>query len=296
MPFGYTSQMVSGKRIPKPFAPGYIFGSIPEKFMTWSHQNNNPVGKSIYEEVTKGVLTTMSPVSSPVSAMPPALRLFLETTSNYNWYRNQNIYPDYLDDLEPEFRSTPYTSETARVLGKKFNYSPAKIDSMLQGTIASSAKYVTGAGDKLISMVREFNGQEYSARPESKRDIPVLGSFLAQSPVSGNSVTGNTFYDLAQEVKIKTNSAKQYKGDEKSEYKDKHKLMFAQSGQVKRAAKRIAKLNKKRRQVRANLEMTAKEKAERLKELDRQVYEKARQSVERYLEAMDEAKKYENLQ
>jgi hypothetical protein len=199
------------KRIPKPFAPGYIFGSIPEKFMTWSYQNNSPVGKNIYEEVTKGVLTTMSPVSDPVSAMPPALRLFLETTSNYNWYRNQNIYPDYLDDLEPEFRSTPYTSETARVLGKKFNYSPAKIDSMLQGTIASSAKYVTGAGDKLISMVREFNGQEYSARPESSRDIPVLGSFFAQSPVSGNSVTGNTFYDLAQEVKIKTNSAKQYK-------------------------------------------------------------------------------------
>jgi len=284
------------KRIPKPFAPGYIFGSIPEKFMTWSHQNNNPVGKNIYEEVTKGVLTTMSPVSDPVSAMPPALRLFLETTSNYNWYRNQNIYPDYLDDLEPEFRSTPYTSETARVLGKKFNYSPAKIDSMLQGTIASSAKYVTGAGDKLISMVREANGQEYSARPESNRDIPVWGSFLAQSPVSGNSVTGNTFYDLAQEVKIKTNSAKQYKGDERRDYKDEHELMFAQSGQVQRAAKKIAKLNKKRREVRADLDMTAKEKAERLKDLDAQVYEKAKRSVERYLEAMQDAEKYKKLQ
>jgi len=284
------------KRIPKPFAPGYIFGSIPEKFMTWSYQNNNPVGKNIYEEVTKGVLTTMSPVSDPVSAMPPALRLFLETTSNYNWYRNQNIYPDYLDDLEPEFRSTPYTSETARVLGKKFNYSPAKIDSMLQGTIASSAKYVTGAGDKLISMVREANGQEYSARPESNRDIPVWGSFLAQSPVSGNSVTGNTFYDLAQEVKIKTNSAKQYKGDERRDYKDEHELMFAQSGQVQRAAKKIAKLNKKRREVRADLDMTAKEKAERLKDLDAQVYEKAKRSVERYLEAMQDAEKYEKSQ
>jgi hypothetical protein len=167
---------------------------------------------------------------------------------------------------------------------------------MLQGTIASSAKYVTGAGDKLISMVREFNGQEYSARPESSRDIPVLGSFFAQSPVSGNSVTGNTFYDLAQEVKIKTNSAKQYKGDERRDYKDEHELMFAQSGQVQRAAKKIAKLNKKRREVRADLDMTAKEKAERLKDLDAQVYERAKRSVERYLEAMQDAEKYEKSQ
>jgi hypothetical protein len=48
---------VGGKwmRAPKPFAPGYIFGTLPEKFMTWSHQNNNPVGKSIYEEVLAGM-------------------------------------------------------------------------------------------------------------------------------------------------------------------------------------------------------------------------------------------------
>ena len=278
-------------RIPKPFAPGYIFGTLPEKFMTWSHQSNNPVGRSIYEEVLAGLWMSVSPVSDATGLLPPPAKIGLEIATNWNFYRGQPIYPDYLDDLEPELRATPYTSETARALGEKFGMSPANIDAMLKGTFASSSKYITGAGDLILGQVREFNDQPYSARPSSDLDIPVMGSFLVRSPISGASIVGNTFYDLSQEVKIKSNSLKSYTGEKKKDYRKEHEFMFSQEGQVKRAAKKIAKLNKQRRQVRGDMRMSSEEKAERLKQLDRQVYERARQSVGQYLKAMESYEK-----
>ena len=278
-------------RIPKPFAPGYIFGTLPEKFMTWSHQNNNPVGKSIYEEVLAGMWLSLSPVSDFTGILPPPAKVGLEIATNWNFYRGQPIYPDYLNDLEPELRASPYTSETARVLGEKFNVSPANVDALLKGTFASSSKYITGAGDMVLAKVREFNDQPYSARPTSDMDIPVLGSFLVRPPVSGSSITGNTFYDLSQEIKIKSNSLKSYSGQKAKNYRKDNQFMFSQEGQVKRAAKKIAKLNKKRRQVRGDMRMSADQKAKRLEQLDRQVYERARQSVEQYLKGLE---KYES--
>ena len=280
-------------RVPKPFAPGYIFGTLPEKFMTWSHQNNNPVGKSIYEEVLAGMWMSLSPVSDATGLLPPPAKVGLEIATNWNFYRGQSIYPDYLDDLEPELRATPYTSETARVLGEKFNVSPANVDALLKGTFASSSKYITGAGDMILGQVREFNDQPYSARPTSALDTPVLGSFLTRPVISGSSITGNTFYDLSQEVKIKSNSLKSYSGEKAKKYRRENQFMFSQEGQVKRAAKKIAKLNKKRRQVRGDIRMTADQKAKRLEQLDRQVYERAKQSVEQYLKGLE---KYEKSQ
>jgi hypothetical protein len=278
-------------RVPKPFAPGYIFGTLPEKFMTWSHQNNNPVGKSIYEEVLAGLWMSVSPVSDATGLLPPPAKIGLEIATNWNFYRGQSIYPDYLDDLEPELRATPYTSETARALGEKFGMAPANVDALLKGTFASSSKYITGAGDLILGQVREFNDQPYSARPSSDLDIPVLGSFLTRPVISGSSITGNTFYDLSQEVKIKSNSLKSYTGQKKKAYRKEHEFMFSQEGQVKRAAKKIAKLNKQRRLVRGDMRMSPEEKAERLKQLDRQVYERARQSVGQYLKAMENYEK-----
>ena len=286
---------VGGKwmRVPKPFAPGYIFGTLPEKFMTWSHQNNNPVGKSIYEEVLAGMWMSLSPVSDATGLLPPPAKVGLEIATNWNFYRGQSIYPDYLDDLEPELRASPYTSETARYLGEKFDVSPANIDALLKGTFASSSKYITGAGDMILGQVREFNDQPYSERPTSALDTPVLGSFLTRPVISGSSITGNTFYDLSQEVKIKSNSLKSYSGEKAKNYRRENQFMFSQEGQVKRAAKKIATLNKKRRQVRGDMRMSADQKAKRLEQLDRQVYERAKQSVEQYLKGLE---KYEKSQ
>ena len=278
-------------RVPKPFAMGYIFGSVPEKFLSWSHQNNKPGGKNIYQEVVLKTLAMTSPVSDFGSALPPTIKTGTELIQNYDWFRRMDIYPEYMDDFEPELRATPYTSETARALGEKFNISPVKVDFALRGTFASTSKYITGAGDLILNQIREFNGQEYSARPSSNLDVPILGSFLVRSPRSGNSITGSTFYDLAQEVKIKTNSVKSFKGKKLRDYKKKNEFLFSQAGQIKRASKKIAKLNKQRRQVRADLRMSSEEKAKRLEQLNEQVYREAKRSVENYLRAME---KYES--
>ena len=96
---------------------------------------------------------------------------------------------------------------------------------------------------------------------------------------------------MSQEVKIKSNSLKSYSGEKKKAYRKEHEFMFSQEGQVKRAAKKIAKLNKQRRLVRGDMRMSSEEKAKRLKQLDRQVYERARQSVEQYLKAMENYEK-----
>jgi hypothetical protein len=146
-------------RIPKDFTLGYMFGSVPERFLTWAYQNKKPEGKDL-AEMAMTLFGSVSPVNNPTDALPPIFRTAIEDIANYSFFRNQHIYPEYMNSLEPSLRANKFNSETSKLLGEKLNISPAKIDHTISSLLGTSGRYLTDAGDLMINSVREFNGEE----------------------------------------------------------------------------------------------------------------------------------------
>ena len=260
--------------VPKPFAPGYIYGSIPEKFMTWMYEEDKPQSKAYWEDVLKPLVTSVSPIADVPSTLPPIIKLPIELIANYNFYQDRAAYPDYLDDLEPELRKGPGSSLTAVEIGKFLNVSPYQIDTTLKGLFAGSAKYLTGAGDLILQQTKDAN--TLSNKPTSFRNNPLTKSFVANDPIGPNSKTVSNFYEIADMVKMKVNSLKEYTGKEKNKYKKDNEFIFSMESQVRSSVKQITKINKRRREIRSSLVLSGDEKKAQLKPLDRQLFEKAK--------------------
>ena len=106
-----------------------------------------------------------------------------------------------MNDLSPGKRKTKGTSETSIALGEQLNMSPALVENALRGTFASSADYITDAGDYILNSVKEWNGEKIPKKPTSPMDIPLVRAFTVREPTGNVSDSVRVFYDLLQESK-----------------------------------------------------------------------------------------------
>lgn len=277
-------------RIPKPFAPGYIFGTLPEKFMVWMYEGKKPQGKKLYDDVGKGLLTSLSPISSPESIIPPYVKLALELKANHSFFRDAELYPDYLDGLEPELRFTSSTSEIAKEVGKKFNVAPAKADAALQGIFAGSSKYITNAGDMILNAYKASEGKDVIPEPASIRNNPIVARFTTEDPTGIQSQTVSDFYDLAEEVNIKNNSMKRFKGKELEDYMEKNAFMISQIPLFKYSGKQLTEIHKLKREMLESMDYSALEKQELKEQYGKQAFDIASNALDNYFNSLDEYK------
>jgi len=279
------------RRIPKPFSLGYIFGSTPERFLMWMDSEGITDGKKFWLDTVKGLSKSVSPVPSATSLLPPSLRVGIESITNYNFYQGRSIYPDWMNDLSPEKRKTKGTSETSIALGKQLNMSPALVENALRGTFASSADYITDAGDYILNSVKEWNGEEIPEKPTSPMDIPIVRAFTVREPTGNVSDSVRVFYDLLQESKYYNSDLDDLKGKEKSKYKQDNVVMGKSYNTIKRSAKSIAKLNKSRNKIYENVAMDGDTKKDRLKILDDKILYYARRANDKVNEELKRAEK-----
>ncbi len=275
-------------RYPKPFTIGYIFGSVPERMMHWAHSQGKKDGAEITLELAKGITGSLSPIYDPSAVIPPLVKVMIEDVTNHNFFRGHNIYPEYLDSLPPEMRETKYTSETAKLIGKQLNYSPAKIDNAIRGTLATSGQYVMDAGDYIINEVRKYNGETIPEKPSSASDVPLLRAFTMRFPTGGQAQSVQDFYLLSQDAKIAEGGYKKLKGKDKISYKAANRAMLMSAPYIKSKAKQIRNLNKRRNRVYENLVMTSAAKERALRKLDDQILRHARQANDRFLSRLKE--------
>lgn len=277
-------------RIPKPFTIGYIFGSVPERALTWAYTEGRTDGKDLALELGKGIAGSLSPIYDPSAIIPPLAKVMIEDVTNHNFFRGHSIYPEHLDDLPPEMRETKYTSETAKLLGKKLNYSPAKIDNAIRGTFATSGQYIMDAGDMILNKVREYNGEAIPEQPTSSADIPLIRAFTLRFPTGGQAQSVQDFYELSQEAIQMERGYKKLEGAEKRQWKQDNIAMFRSKSYIKSKAKQIRNLNKRRNNIYDNLVMTGEAKEQALRRLDDQILRHARQANERFLQNLEDIK------
>ncbi len=84
-------------RYPKPFSLGYIFGSVPERFLAWMGTEDMQEGQKFWLDIVKGVVGSVSPIYDPSAVIPPLVKVAIESTANYNFFQGRPIYPARLD-------------------------------------------------------------------------------------------------------------------------------------------------------------------------------------------------------
>ena len=260
-------------RIPKDFTLGYVFGSVPERFITWAYNNKKPEGKDL-AEMAMTLFGSVSPINNPTDALPPLLRTLIETTANYSFFRGRHIYPEYMENLEPSLRTNKFDSETAKILGEKLNMSPAKIDYTISSLLGTSGKYLTDAGDLMINSVREFNGEKVPEKVKTNADAPFIRGFVLREPIGYQATSTNEFFENYKKVSQSYSTYNKYQKTDKEaarKYKEKHDTELRAYKKMNNTKKQISDLGKRMDKIYADKNMTSQEKQEALQPLAKRI-------------------------
>jgi hypothetical protein len=186
-------------RIPKPFLYGSLFGSSVERLMEY-FDTKDP---KALDGLANTIISSATPVSveDPLGGLlPTAIKPLIENISNWSFFRRRQVVSDSRKRLLPEEQYDRYTSETAKVIGKKIGYSPAKLENLLSGYFGGTGRYALEASDLIGRKYRQIQGMEVSKeRPRELSDIPLVKGFVTR-PAESSPESLSNFYEKADEI------------------------------------------------------------------------------------------------
>lgn len=204
-------------RYPKPFGPGFLFGSLPERIADMV-KGKDKTGKGM-KEWAKGFLEGFNPVS-----LPPLIQAVYEWQANYSFFRERSIVPQREAKLPEEQQYGPTTSEVAKFIGEHFGLSPRKVDNLGQNLAA-------GAWTQSNNFIDALAGRK-------GRNLNPLKSLTVDPYSAPQSI--QDFYDHMDKAESNYYGEKNTKGHPTAKTEYNHKLM-------NHAQKQMSDLNKKER-------------------------------------------------
>lgn len=235
-------------RYPKPFGPGFLFGSLPERVADMV-KGKDKTGKGM-KEWAKGFLEGFNPVS-----LPPLIQAVYEWQANYSFFRERSIVPQREAKLPEEQQYGPTTSEVAKFIGEHFGLSPRKIDNLGQNLAAGAWTQ----GNNLIDTLAGRKG----------RNLNPLKSLTVDPYSAPQSI--QDFYDHMDKAESNYYGEKNTKGHPTAKTEYNHKLM-------NHAQKQMSDLNKKERAAIQNGDQDAVDK------INKQQLKVARDALKMYRE------------
>lgn len=178
-------------RLPKPFLPGLLFGSIPERILDYI-ETKDPEG-------IKNIMKTLQESFFPRGGyLPTALGPIIENQTNYSFFFDRPIIPYGEERIEAQLQTVGYTSEVAKKLGRLLNYSPIKIDNMLRGYFAGLGKFGIDGLDKILKSAglagTEIDPKKYWF------EQPMARAIIIREPIGSASESVNRFYRYYKEA------------------------------------------------------------------------------------------------
>ena len=224
------------------------------------HIEEGKEGERLAELVQSAIMDNM-PADSVTGLVPNMVAPVVENAINKDFYYNSDIVKSYDLELPDNEQYYDYNSQLAIWLGQIFNYSPAKIDNLISG-------YFAGLGTSVTNVIDWIAGKTgiTSEQPEMGAEDNAVGKRFFVN-VNSNSASVDEIYDLRTELKKKENG-----GTITSEEQE-------QLDKIEEATSEMAKLNKQIKEIKKDLTKSGKEKAEEIKELQRQKTDTARQAL-----------------
>ena len=206
---GRDDQSATILRLPKPWAPGILFGSGAEVALDQYFKDRPQEVPHFANSVMKSVLPELVPnIAQPI----------LEQYSNKQSFTGRPLVPFYKEKLLPEMQYSPYTSETAKALGKLIGYVPLVKDiGPSSDPLASPAvveNYIKGWGGTMGGWALKLSDAGIAAATGNKldkaapwEDTPFIHSFVSRYP-SFQDQRVQDFYENRDAADKAYNSAK----------------------------------------------------------------------------------------
>jgi len=182
-------------RIPKPFEHGAIFATIPERI--WRKASGRDPWNVVKERGLAMLMDTMAFNPVPQLAKPVA-----ELWANKDFFRKQPIVGIAQQGRVPEDQYSPWTSETARVMGKELPdwlpdamRSPQRLEHLVRAYFGTTGSYLLSMSDVAARGV--FGLED---RPTKDiRDYPVIKRFW-RNPDPRSTKYSSQLYNMTEEA------------------------------------------------------------------------------------------------
>jgi hypothetical protein len=268
--------------VPKPFEPGMLFASLPERFAEFLHRNNpksfgefmsalqtdDRAHRAAGDLASQGGLTQLvGEVLMPSTALQPLGEIFV----NKDLFTNREIENPQLRGKPKLERATEHTSKTAKLVSKGLDklpgkdpiLSPVQVDHLIEGwtgTLGKHARDVVDAG-------LQATGIDRTPRVQKKlRDLnPLVGREMSGG-FSGEEVDRmwTRFKDGEVHYKHAKDLADNGKADEAAAYIRAHRDRIAGYVEAQPRAEQVKKLIDMRQEIVADPTMDPAEKRRRI--------------------------------
>src|SRR3990167_547913 len=174
-------------RLPKPFVHGLLFGTLVENSLDALYRKDSSAFKGFDETMAQALSVSIV----PTFALP-----VMEQRFNESFFTKKPIVPGHLEEVNPEYQYTHYTSETAKQLGKLIGYvpfikdigpkeakleSPMVIDNYIKSWGGTLGQYAVDIADKALTAtgIAETRSEKPTA---ALADIPFIRAFVVRHP------------------------------------------------------------------------------------------------------------------
>jgi hypothetical protein len=185
-------------RIPKPFEPGILFGSMPER-MWEKFDRGDEVSMT---EALKQAADVMAPGYMAQAALP-----LIENATNHSFFMGGPIVSPAREKYPRELQYGTYTSDTMKIIGSWGpGYSPAKIENIYKAWTAGLGGYALFAIDELL----QGTGVTPQGPSMALSDMPVIKAFIARDPYGSSSHSVSLFYDELEKMERAEKRVQEY--------------------------------------------------------------------------------------
>lgn len=152
-------------RIPVPFLVGHIFQGFPVVICDALYRADKTKVTQFFEQVLKGDVY-------PLTEWPAIVSPVIDVLQNKDW-AGRPIVPRGVEGKLPSDQYKKYTTEFCKVIGKIFNYSPAKIEHLLNSWSGGLYRRTGAMTEKLLGL------KKTEMQPA---DWPVIGRLFVRDP------------------------------------------------------------------------------------------------------------------
>ena len=147
---------------------------------------------------------------------------------------------------------------------------------------------VGSGADYILKQVAEYNGEPFNEPPTNRRNQELSKVFTVETPTGMQSRTVMDFFDVADEVMMKSNSVDRFVDEEREEYQENNAFLLSQKELIVTTSREISDLSKYLRIEMQNPETSGDEKAIIKEETGVQINELARNAMRTFNENLAE--------
>ena len=264
-------------KFPIPQELGIVSKMLPERMITMALGRSD--GAELVDAMKRAVVDTLSFNPIPQVALPA-----VEVLGNFDFYTRRPIENQYLASLLPEDRYTEYTTGVAKLAGKAaaetpLPVSPVMVDHLIRGYFGTNGAYIADVVGRLLDMGSGAPTPE-RLRFSEPYLLPILGP-LFKSPDGKKAVEDLYMIDEAAKMAVTTLKAYSESGRELSEAKEEELYTLAEVGeQVKPIVEEIRELNRAKRMIQSDPDLSPSEKRDELNDLQQQIISLAKEAQE----------------